>query len=54
MNGLGGTSSYPTYALDRVSQLLHMQKVAVDRDSRQQYQLCRQPLGNFRIGLQHM
>ena len=31
-----------------------MQKVAVDRDSRQQYQLCRQPLGNFRIGLQHM
>ena len=26
MNGLDGTSSFPTYALDRVSQLLHMQK----------------------------
>ena len=53
MNGLDGTRSFPTCALDRVSQLLDMQKVAVDRDSRQQYQLCRQPHGNFRIGIQH-
>ena len=43
MNGFDGNCSFPTCALDRTSQLLHMRKVAVDQDRRQQYQLCRQP-----------
>ena len=45
MNGLDGNSSFPTCALDRTSLLLHMRKVAVDQDSRQQYQLCRRNPG---------
>ena len=58
MNGLDGNCSFPICALDRTSQLLHMQKVAVDQDSRQQYQLCRHPqsvcsTGSY-IGITHV
>ena len=52
MNGLDGNCSFPTSALDRTSQLPHMQKVTVDQDSRQKYQLCRQPQSVYSAGRQ--
>ena len=58
MNGLDGNCSFPTCALDRTSQLLHMQKVADDQDNRQQYPLCRQPRSVYstdrQIGITHV